>query len=300
MHISKADLIKGSNRYGALIFEQNAIYNHQSIPGTGPLIEVTGAGGNGGGNGTGGGGGGGYAAGIYTLTPNTDYTITVGQNSGNRTSSFSSLLSASGGTNATFAPGTDGYSAGGNGGSGSNGTLANHQGGHGGKGAGYNDCSHRSEYINPATPAQKYGAGGGGGNGNGSPATNGADGVVIIRFCSIDFEVIQTGYVLEAKTESGTLQWVRISEDSTISILAGETSRSYTVLATGSYALYISNGTCSGYSTIFHQEVVTANDISLSADKIRIYPNPDSDYIVVDADNMDLETVRILSLNGIE
>jgi|GEM_PF-1095292 len=351
IHISKADLIKDSQQYGTIIFEQDAIYNHQNSIVSTPVIEVVGAGGNGGGNGLGGGGAGGYASGIYTLTPNTDYTVTVGQNQGNRTSSFSTLLSASGGANAPFSPDDNGYRPGGAGGTGQNGNLANYQGGSGGKGfwtyyggggggaagrkgngsdggypqpyvsggcpdqggtgglsggypggygskgAGYNNCSHGLDNSNPAAPAQKYGAGGGGGNGSGSPATSGADGVVILNFCAIDFEVTQTGDLLEATAGNATFQWVSLSGDSTVSVLTGYTDRAFTMPESGNYAVLISNETCSGYSAIFQKAVITGTAISLPADRIRFYPNPASGYITVEADP---EAIRILSLNGTE
>lgn len=53
--VSKADLIKDSQRYGTIIFERDAIYNHQNNIVSDPVIEVVGAGGDGGGNGLGGG-----------------------------------------------------------------------------------------------------------------------------------------------------------------------------------------------------------------------------------------------------
>jgi hypothetical protein len=355
IHIAKADLIKDSQLYGSLIFEQDAIYTHQNTLALNPIIEVVGAGGNGGSNGLGGGGAGGYASGVYTLTENTDYTVTVGQNTATRTSSFSTLISATGGTNASFTSDDNGYKLGGSGGTGVNGNIANYQGGnggkgfwtyyggggggaagrkgngndggypqpytpsgcpdqggtggysggypggHGGKGAGYNDCTSRLENSNPAALAQKYGAGGGGGNGNGSLATLGADGVVIINFCNIDFEVTQTDNLLEIHAENGTFQWVKISEDSSITLLSGETGRTFTLPEVGvSYAVHISNGTCSGYSALFQREVISSLNHNQTNDRISFYPNPANDYITVEADKNDLEAIRILSLNGTE
>jgi hypothetical protein len=74
------------------------------------------------------GGAGGYALGFYTVSPGTSYTVTVGSggsgSSAGTTSSFSSFLTASGGTAAYFVYGPNiAYS--GTSGSGSGGTLLN-------------------------------------------------------------------------------------------------------------------------------------------------------------------------------
>ena len=121
-------------------------------------IRVVGGGGGGGTNGYsggGGGGGGGYAHGVFTVSPGTSYALTVGAgggvNANGGTTSFGSLISATGGTtgNSGGAGGTgtggtvqrtggtggatgDGYSGGGGGGAGS------HLGNGGAGGAGNN------------------------------------------------------------------------------------------------------------------------------------------------------------------
>ena len=99
-------------------------------------VELVGAGGKGINNGGGGGGGGGYAKGVYTVTPGTTLSITVGSISGGSTSAITSLgIQATGGANGislTSQPYMVG--GGGAGGIGSGGTISNFAGGNGGGG----------------------------------------------------------------------------------------------------------------------------------------------------------------------
>lgn len=107
----------------------NASGNWISPPGVNKIMVEVWGGGGGGGSGSGsgslasGGGGGGYGKGIYTVTPSTNYSVTVGTGgvvgtTGNAgfaggTSSFGSLISASGGGGGTSGNPT-GVGAGGN------------------------------------------------------------------------------------------------------------------------------------------------------------------------------------------
>ena len=161
-------------------------------------VEVWGGGGGGGGQtnylpGGGGGGGGGYAWGLFDVTPEDEHTVTIGAggvggainttNSGTAggTSSFGSLISASGGN-----PG--GASSGGNGGAGTGG-AENLTGARGQRMDDDTSLRFHSGGWSPRAsgPAGPYatgnapGGGGGGGN-NGAAAGSGAAGRVIVRY----------------------------------------------------------------------------------------------------------------------
>lgn len=132
-------------------------------------IEVVGAGGNGGGNGGGGGGGGGYAKGIYTVTPATSYTVTIGAGGGGTvggTTSVGSLVSATGGSNGTWLPNPL-VGGGGPGGTGTGGTIANRTGGTGG--GGYYTF---------------FGGGGAGAGGSSTDGSNGGNTIVYAGNCN--------------------------------------------------------------------------------------------------------------------
>lgn len=103
-----------------------------TIPSTVNIItvEVIGGGGSGGGNGTGGGGGGGYSKGTFTITPSSTVAITIGNAGG--TTSFGTLIQATGGGMGVSVPNPS-VGGGGSGGVGSGGTF-NYNGGAGGGG----------------------------------------------------------------------------------------------------------------------------------------------------------------------
>ena len=94
------------------------------------IVEVIGGGGSGGGNGTGGGGGGGYSRGTFVVVPNSTFLVTIGGISG--TTSFGSLIQATGGGLGVYVNNPT-IGGGGAGGVGSGGTF-NYTGGTGGGG----------------------------------------------------------------------------------------------------------------------------------------------------------------------
>lgn len=168
-------------------------------------IEVWGAGGGGqGGNNTsapgGGGGGGGYGQGCFTVTPGTNYNVTIGAggNGGSAggsvggnggTSQVGTLISASGGSGGVLSGGAGGTSTAdinisgfkgtaGVGGSNPPLTGSGGDGGNGGKGG---LGSYANADGNPGTSPGGGGAGGGYYNGN-KNGGRGADGKVIITW----------------------------------------------------------------------------------------------------------------------
>ncbi len=141
-------------------------------------VEVVGAGGSGGINGSGGGGGGGYAMGVYTVTPGTSYAVTIGAGgagSSGGTTSFGSLISASGGANGNSVSNPN-IGGGGAGGVGSNGTIANRTGGAGGGG-----------YYT------YFGGGGGGAAGSTANGTNGGNTITWTGVCQTPGGTAGTG-----------------------------------------------------------------------------------------------------------
>lgn len=151
---------------------------------------VVGGGGNGGNgiassNAGAGGGGAGTAIGIYTVTPGSAVSITVG--SATQASSFGSFCSAAGGSSASgLTPGSGGVGSGGNlnlRGSGANSSVTTGFGGCGGNssigGGGNGGVSSGS-----AQAGGSYGGGGGGGSGTSGFTAGGAGapGIVIVEW----------------------------------------------------------------------------------------------------------------------
>jgi hypothetical protein len=163
-----------------------------TTPATTTKIKVTvvGGGGNGGNGGTvplqnpglspgGTGGGAGFSQGVFTVAASTPFPVTVATPS--NTSSFSSLISATGGTAGGFPSATNGT-----GGSGTGGSF-NLEGTPGSpvyvvRGNSIFGSTTNSAPVTTGTNALNYGAGAGGGRGPTGAGGVGAPGIVIVEF----------------------------------------------------------------------------------------------------------------------
>ena len=90
--------------------------------------------------------------------------------------------------------------------------------------------------------------------------------------------VTQLGNTLTATATGDSYIWVTCPGYTQI---PGATSQSYTVTATGSYAVIVTQSTCSGTSACTPVVITGVNEMSSNADGISIYPNPSSDNIIV-------------------
>ncbi|MEP1097586.1 MAG: T9SS type A sorting domain-containing protein [Cyclobacteriaceae bacterium] len=107
----------------------------------------------------------------------------------------------------------------------------------------------------------------------------------------IDKSVFQIGTELTAPA-GYTYQWINCGDGS---IIQDETSQSFTATTSGTYAVKISNGTCSVTSECT-EIVITAIDRSVDELGISIYPNPTQELMRVDSDKSLI--VHIFGMNG--
>ena len=127
---------------------------------------------------------------------------------------------------------------------------------------------------------------------NGNTATQ-TQNVVIT---SIDNTVGQDEYTLTANATGYAYQWLDC--DDGVLPIAGETDQSYTAITNGSYAVEISNGTCSVVS-----DCITITGIGILENEfganLTVYPIPTKDYLAIELGaTYDTITVKIINLLG--
>ncbi len=105
--------------------------------------------------------------------------------------------------------------------------------------------------------------------------------------------VTLTGNTLSAQETGVTYQWINCSGNIPVT---GETAQTFTPSASGSYAVIITNGTCSATSAC--HTVSSAELEENSMDLIAIYPNPAAHTITISGLTTSNATVSILDVKG--
>ena len=110
---------------------------------------------------------------------------------------------------------------------------------------------------------------------NGSGCTNTDDVVVTVNAVPVATATDNGDATITAGT-AATYQWI---DCATGTAIAGATSQTYTVTANGTYAVVVSNGSCSDTSACVTIDYMKVSELSLDA--ISIYPNPTRDNVTV-------------------
>jgi len=92
-----------------------------------------------------------------------------------------------------------------------------------------------------------------------------------------DIEVANTDGTLTV-SNTGSYQWINCADNS---IVAGETSSSFTPATSGDYAVILKQGSCSDTSDCYSVTVSGIRNNELSMD-YNIYPNPAHEYVTID------------------
>ena len=114
--------------------------------------------------------------------------------------------------------------------------------------------------------------------------------------CNIDTSVTRDGITLTANATGDVIyQWLDCNNG--YAIIDGETNRSFTATANGSYAVVITSGTCSDTSSCHAITTVGIND-PIQGTRLRLYPNPASDHVFVECSGMVIRRIEILDFTG--
>lgn len=99
---------------------------------------------------------------------------------------------------------------------------------------------------------------------------------------------------IQAVATGVSYQWINCADNSEI---AGATNQSYTVTATGSYAVIVDNGTCADTSDCYNVGPLSVESVELGQ-SIVAYPNPVNDQLTINNYSDMKVTYTITDING--
>jgi hypothetical protein len=110
---------------------------------------------------------------------------------------------------------------------------------------------------------------------------NGCDSIVTTNLTvnTVDTAVSVTNATFTAHATNATYQWINCNTGNTP--IAGQTNQSYTVTASGNYAVVVTTNSCSDTSVC---QTITTTGIAENsiADAINIYPNPTNGQFTIE------------------
>jgi hypothetical protein len=109
----------------------------------------------------------------------------------------------------------------------------------------------------------------------------GCDSIITIdqTLQTIDTSVNQAGPTLTANENGAIYQWLDCNNG--FSPIAGETSQSFNINSSGSFAVEISMNGCNNNSSCYSLTIVNVNENSLN-EQLKIFPNPNNGSFSID------------------
>jgi hypothetical protein len=107
--------------------------------------------------------------------------------------------------------------------------------------------------------------------------------------------IIQTNSVLSVADTFATYQWINCASDGIPFLIPGETNATFAPTVNGSYAVDVSNGSCTLRSSCYSMNTVGINESNINSG-ITIYPNPAKDILIINKGN---NTELLIELNDI-
>lgn len=95
--------------------------------------------------------------------------------------------------------------------------------------------------------------------------------------CILDTAVIQNEVVLTANTSAGTYQWIDCSNNAPVN---GATSQTFSPSVNGSYAVVITQGSCSDTSACFTISTLQVNEENQNS-TVTVFPNPATSQVQI-------------------
>lgn len=115
----------------------------------------------------------------------------------------------------------------------------------------------------------------------------------VVVSAGIDISISQTDLTITAANTNATYQWIDCATNMPIN---GETSQSYTATVNGSYAVVLSEGTCSDTSVCTLINNVGIDNLKFES--FSVYPNPAKDGIVTIMYAGELKAISVVDLMG--
>ena len=102
--------------------------------------------------------------------------------------------------------------------------------------------------------------------------------------------------ILTANQTTGTYRWMSCN-NGTYTIIPNETNSVFTPKQLGSYAVEVTQNGCAVISACFELKVLGINDFDLE-NNFKIYPNPASDFVIIETNSGENAKVNIIDASG--
>jgi uncharacterized repeat protein (TIGR01451 family) len=122
----------------------------------------------------------------------------------------------------------------------------------------------------------------------------GCDSLVTLQLTLVDTSISINNNILTANAQNAAYQWLDC--DNGFAPISGANSQTFEPTANGSYAVIITNGTCTEQSACYNYTTLAVTAQGLS--EIRIYPNPTTGKLNLDFGNLQQVSTQLIDLNG--
>ena len=129
--------------------------------------------------------------------------------------------------------------------------------------------------------------------------TNNCDSTVTVTLTienTIDVSTTTSGLTITANATGATYNWIDCNTGN--SIAPAETGINYTATANGDYAVVVTVGNCSDTSACVNVNTVGVNDHNNLTDNITIYPNPATNKLTIENENLKINSTLIVNISG--
>lgn len=131
------------------------------------------------------------------------------------------------------------------------------------------------------------------------PGSEGCDSSVVLHLridSSLQTDVVQNREILEAQQSGASYQWLDCQN--AFAAIAGATNQTFTATSNGQYAVAIGFNGCTDTSACYLVNTVGLPSQSFAALAIKIYPNPGTDFIVLEGADLALGKLTVRDLQG--
>lgn len=128
-------------------------------------------------------------------------------------------------------------------------------------------------------------------------ASNGCDSVVTLHLTidTVDTSITVSGFNITANASGASYQWLDCNNN--FALMPGETAPTFFAVATGSYAVEVTQNSCTDTSACV-QIIVTGVSPTEESGTVFIYPNPTSGKVNFDFGELKNVTVFVRNVNG--
>ncbi len=126
----------------------------------------------------------------------------------------------------------------------------------------------------------------------------GCDSIMSIELTifSLDTSTTTSGLTITSNAVGASYQWIDCGNNNMA--ISGETNASYTATVNGDYAVVVTDGNCSDTSECVSITTIGIEDYLSIANTVTIYPSPATNVLTIEADNLNVNMITIVSATG--